>query len=332
MASLAPVLRYTDGLNGERDETTVAAVSAQQDVSTFQGMIRVLENYWMQQGCIVQQSYDMEMGAGTFHSSTFLRAIGPEPWNACHVQSSRRPTDGRYGDNPNRLQHYYQFQVAMKPSPPAMQDLYLGSLEALGFDLAVHDVRFVEDNWESPTLGAWGLGWEVWLNGMEVTQYTYFQQCGGLVCNPVLGELAYGIERLAMYIQQVESVYDLVWGHSASGTISYGDVFHQNEVEQSAYNFEHADVKALFALFDQCENECTSLCDKVLPMPAYEQVLRASHTFNLLDARHAISVTERQRYILRVRTLARAVANAWAERREQLGHPLLASEEEAAHG
>ncbi len=332
MASLCPVLRYTGGSTGQRDLSTVAAVSAQQDVSTFQGMIRVLENYWIQQGCIVQQSYDMEMGAGTFHSSTFLRAIGPEPWNACHVQSSRRPTDGRYGDNPNRLQHYYQFQVAMKPSPPAMQDLYLGSLEALGFDLAVHDVRFVEDNWESPTLGAWGLGWEVWLNGMEVTQYTYFQQCGGLACKPVLGELAYGLERIAMYVQNVESVYDLVWGHSASGTISYGDVFHQNEVEQSAYNFEHADVQALFATFDQCERDCESLCGKGLPMPAYEQVLRASHTFNLLDARHAISVTERQRYILRVRTLARAVASAWAERREQLGHPLLASEEGATHG
>ena len=309
----------------------VAAMAAQHDVSTFQGMIRVLQDYWMQQGCIVQQSYDMEMGAGTFHSSTFLRAIGPEPWNACHVQSSRRPTDGRYGDNPNRLQHYYQFQVAMKPSPPAMQDLYLGSLEALGFDLSVHDVRFVEDNWESPTLGAWGLGWEVWLNGMEVTQYTYFQQCGGMVCKPVLGELAYGLERLAMYVQNVESVYDLVWGHSANGTISYGDVFHQNEVEQSAFNFEHADVQALFSNFDQCERDCVSLCEKGLPMPGYEQVLRASHTFNLLDARHAISVTERQRYILRVRTLARVVAEAWAARREELGHPLLATTVGAAH-
>ncbi len=309
-----------------------AAIAAQHDVGTFQGMIRVLEDYWTQRGCIAQQSYDMEMGAGTFHSSTFLRAIGPEPWNACHVQSSRRPTDGRYGDNPNRLQHYYQFQVAMKPSPPAMQDLYLGSLEALGFDLSIHDVRFVEDNWESPTLGAWGLGWEVWLNGMEVTQYTYFQQCGGLPCKPVLGELAYGLERLAMYVQNVESVYDLVWGRSAGGTVSYGDVFHQNEVEQSAYNFEHADVQALSATFDQCERDCTSLCEKGLPMPAYEQVLRASHTFNLLDARHAISVTERQRYILRVRTLSRAVAQAWSERREQLGYPLLAAAEERAHG
>jgi len=301
----------------------MAQALVQNDVSTFQGMIRTLQDYWAAQGCIVQQPYDMEMGAGTFHSSTFLRAIGPEPWHACHVQGSRRPTDGRYGDNPNRLQHYYQFQVAMKPSPPAMQSLYLGSLEALGLDLAEHDVRFVEDNWESPTLGAWGLGWEVWLNGMEVTQYTYFQQCGGLPCSPVLGELAYGIERLAMYIQQVESVYDLVWGHSAAGTISYGDVFHQNEVEQSAYNFEHADVQTLFSTFDRCEQHCLTLCERELPMPAYEQVLRASHTFNLLDARHAISVTERQRYILRVRTLSRAVAKAWAARREALGHPLL---------
>lgn len=309
----------------------MASSAAQHDVKTFQGMIRVLEDYWVRQGCIAQQSYDMEMGAGTFHTSTFLRAIGPEPWNACHVQSSRRPTDGRYGDNPNRLQHYYQFQVAMKPSPPAMQDLYLGSLDALGFNLSVHDVRFVEDNWESPTLGAWGLGWEVWLNGMEVTQYTYFQQCGGLACKPVLGELAYGLERLAMYVQNVESVYDLVWGHSASGTITYGDVFHQNEVEQSAYNFEHADVAALFGTFDQCETDCQALCAAELPMPAYEQVLRASHTFNLLDARHALSVTERQRYILRVRTLARAVAEAWTAKRETLGHPLLADSAEAAH-
>jgi len=226
------------------------------DVQTFQGMIATLQEYWSAQGCIVQQPYDMEMGAGTFHSSTFLRAIGPEPWHACHTQASRRPTDGRYGENPNRLQHYYQFQVAMKPSPPAMQELYLGSLQALGFDPLEHDIRFVEDNWESPTLGAWGLGWEVWLNGMEVTQYTYFQQCGGITCSPVLGELAYGIERLAMYIQKVESVYDLVWGHTASGTIHYGDVFHQNEVEQSAYNFEYADVQTLFSTFEHCESAC----------------------------------------------------------------------------
>ena len=303
-----------------------AKLDERPDVKTFQGMIAVLQDYWSRQGCLVQQSYDMEMGAGTFHSSTFLRAIGPEPWHACHTQSSRRPTDGRYGENPNRLQHYYQFQVAMKPSPENMQDIYLGSLEALGFNTLEHDIRFVEDNWESPTLGAWGLGWEVWLNGMEVTQYTYFQQCGGLVCNPVLGELAYGIERLAMYIQQVESVYDLVWGHTAAGPVTYGDVFHQNEVEQSAYNFEHADVDALFLQFDQCEKDCARLCEQALPMPAYEQVLRASHSFNLLDARHAISVTERQRYILRVRTLSRLVAEAWQAKREALGFPLLKGE------
>ena len=295
----------------------------ERDVTTFQGMVRTLQDYWSSKGCIVQQPYDMEMGAGTFHSSTFLRALGPEPWHACHVQGSRRPTDGRYGDNPNRLQHYYQFQVAMKPSPDDMQGLYLGSLRALGLDLAVHDVRFVEDNWESPTLGAWGLGWEVWLNGMEVTQYTYFQQCGGLPCRPVLGELAYGIERLAMYLQDVESVYDLAWGRTSAGVVTYGDVFHQNEVEQSAYNFEHADVDALFRTFEQCETDCERLCEAGLPMPAYERVLAASHAFNLLDARHAISVTERQRYILRVRTLARQVAEAWVGRREALGFPLL---------
>ncbi|PID61793.1 MAG: glycine--tRNA ligase subunit alpha [Gammaproteobacteria bacterium] len=290
---------------------------------TFQGMIDVLQRYWSAQGCIVQQPYDMPMGAGTFHSSTFLHAIGPEPWNACHTQASRRPTDGRYGDNPNRLQHYYQFQVVMKPSPENMQEIYLGSLRALGFDLAEHDVRFVEDNWESPTLGAWGLGWEVWLNGMEITQYTYFQQCGGMPCRPVLGELAYGIERIAMYIQHVESVYDLVWGHTPAGPVTYGDVFHQNEVEQSAYNFEHADVDALFLQFAQCEADCERLCEAALPLPAYEQVLTASHTFNLLDARHALSVTERQRYILRVRALARKAAETWHARREALGFPLL---------
>ncbi len=295
------------------------------DVRSFQGMISVLQQYWAEQGCIVQQPYDMEMGAGTFHSSTFLHAIGPEPWYACHTQGSRRPTDGRYGDNPNRLQHYYQFQVAMKPSPQNMQELYLGSLEALGFDLLEHDVRFVEDNWESPTLGAWGLGWEVWLNGMEVTQYTYFQQCGGIACKPVLGELAYGIERLAMYIQGVESVYDLLWGHTPSGPVSYGDVFHQNEVEQSAYNFEHADTAEMFRVFDICERECQRLVELKLPLPAYEQVLRGSHTFNLLDARHAISVTERQRFILRVRGMSRAVAEAYLQSREELGFPLLAA-------
>ncbi len=301
----------------------MAASTTPHDVKTFQGMIAALQTYWSEQGCIIQQPYDMEVGAGTFHSSTFLRAIGPEPWYACHTQASRRPTDGRYGENPNRLQHYYQFQVVMKPSPANMQVLYLGSLSALGFDPLVHDIRFVEDNWESPTLGAWGLGWEVWLNGMEVTQYTYFQQCGGLECKPVLGELAYGIERLAMYIQGVESIYDLVWAHTPAGPITYGDVFHQNEVEQSAYNFEHANTEELFHTFDVCESECQKLCEAALPLPAYEQVLRASHSFNLLDARRAISVTERQRFILRVRTLSRAVAIAYAESRERLGHPLL---------
>lgn len=302
-----------------------AAAPASQDAQTFQGIIATLQDYWSRQGCIVQQPYDMEVGAGTFHTSTFLRAIGPEPWHACHTQASRRPTDGRYGDNPNRLQHYYQFQVVMKPSPTDMQAIYLGSLSALGFDPLVHDIRFVEDNWESPTLGAWGLGWEVWLNGMEVTQYTYFQQCGGLECKPVLGELAYGIERLAMYIQNVESVYDLVWAHTPNGAITYGDVFHQNEVEQSAYNFEHAKVDELFHQFDACEQACNDLLALAvpLPLPAYEHVLSASHAFNLLDARHAISVTERQRYILRVRTMARGVAEAYAASRERLGYPLL---------
>lgn len=301
----------------------MAASKTPFDIKTFQGMIAALQAYWSEQGCIVQQPYDMEVGAGTFHTSTFLRAIGPEPWYACHTQAARRPTDGRYGENPNRLQHYYQFQVVMKPSPANMQELYLGSLEALGFDTLVHDIRFVEDNWESPTLGAWGLGWEVWLNGMEVTQYTYFQQCGGLECKPVLGEIAYGIERLAMYIQGVDSIYNLLWAHTPNGPVSYGDIFHQNEVEQSAYNFEHANTQELFHSFDACEAECQKLCAADLPLPAYEQVLRASHSFNLLDARRAISVTERQRFILRVRTLSRAVAVAYAESRERLGHPLL---------
>jgi glycyl-tRNA synthetase alpha chain len=269
------------------------------------------------------QPYDMEMGAGTFHTATFLRSIGPEPWNAAYVQPSRRPTDGRYGENPNRLQHYYQFQVAMKPSPKNIQELYLGSLEMMGIDTLTHDIRFVEDNWESPTLGAWGLGWEVWLNGMEVTQFTYFQQVGGLDCRPVTGEITYGIERIAMYLQGVESVYDLVWTNGPQGPVTYGDVFLQNEVEQSAYNFEHADVDFHFALFDQCEKQSNKLIEAGLPLPAYEQVLKASHAFNLLDARHAISVTERQRYILRVRALARAVAQSYYEARERLGFPML---------
>jgi len=293
------------------------------DVSTFQGLIFALQDYWAKQGCVILQPYDMEMGAGTFHSATFLRAIGPEPWRTAYVQPSRRPTDGRYGENPNRLQHYYQFQVLLKPSPIEIQDLYLGSLKALGIDTLEHDVRFVEDNWESPTLGAWGLGWEVWLNGMEVTQFTYFQQVGGLECRPVSGEITYGLERIAMYLQGVESIYDLVWAEGPQGVVTYGDVFHQNEVEQSAYNFEHADTESLFGWFDTCERESQKLIEAGLPLPAYEQVLKASHSFNLLDARHAISVTERQRYILRVRSLARAVAESYYAAREALGFPML---------
>ena len=302
------------------------------DASTFQGLIFALQQYWADQGCVILQPYDMEMGAGTFHTATFLRSIGPEPWNAAYVQPSRRPTDGRYGENPNRLQHYYQFQVAMKPSPLNIQELYLGSLEMLGLDCKVHDIRFVEDNWESPTLGAWGLGWEVWLNGMEVTQFTYFQQVGGIDCRPVAGEITYGLERIAMYLQSVESVFDLIWTHGPDGPVTYGDVFHQNEVEQSTYNFEHADVEFLFSFFDQCEKESSKLIELGLPLPAYEQVLKASHAFNLLDARHAISVTERQRYILRVRTLARAVAQAYHDAREKLGFPMLKDQKEQAHG
>ena len=293
------------------------------DVSTFQGLIFALQNYWSDQGCVILQPYDMEMGAGTFHPATFLRAIGPEPWSAAYVQPSRRPTDGRYGENPNRLQHYYQFQVVIKPSPLDIQELYLGSLKMLGLDPLVHDIRFVEDNWESPTLGAWGLGWEVWLNGMEVTQFTYFQQVGGLECKPVTGEITYGLERIAMYLQNVDSVFDLVWTDGPLGKVSYGDVFHQNEVEMSAYNFEQANVKELFHQFDVCEKESNQLIENDLPLPAYEMVLKASHYFNLLDARHAISVTERARFIGRVRALSRAVAQAYFNRREALGFPML---------
>lgn len=289
---------------------------------TFQELILTLQSYWADKGCVVLQPYDMEMGAGTFHTATFLRSLGPETWNAAYVQPSRRPTDGRYGDNPNRLQHYYQFQVVLKPNPPNIQELYLGSLKAIGIDTLTHDVRFVEDNWESPTLGAWGLGWEVWLNGMEVTQFTYFQQVGGLECFPVTGEITYGLERLAMYIQGVDSVYDLVWTDGPFGTVTYGDVFHQNEVEQSTYNFEHADVPKMFELFDFYEQQADKLAEADLPLPAYEMVLKASHAFNLLDARGAISVTERQRFILRVRTLARKVAQKYVEARAKLGFPL----------
>ncbi len=299
------------------------SIHLQNDLNTFQGLIAALQQYWSEQGCIVQQPLDIEVGAGTFHPSTFLRAVGPEPWSACHVQGSRRPTDGRYGENPNRLQHYFQFQVVMKPSPNDFQELYLGSLKALGFDPLVHDIRFVEDNWESPTLGAWGLGWEVWLNGMEVTQFTYFQQVGGLECRPVMGEIAYGLERLAMYIQGVDSVYDLIWSEHNGHRVTYGDVYLQNEIEQSAYNFEHADVDALFTAFDNHEAQAQALTEKGLSMPAYEHVLGASHTFNLLDARHAISVTERQRYILRIRQQARNVAEAYLASREALDFPLV---------
>lgn len=274
---------------------------------TFQALILTLQNYWASRGCVVLQPYDMEVGAGTFHTATFLRALTPERWNAAYVQPSRRPTDGRYGDNPNRLQHYYQFQVVLKPNPANIQELYLGSLKAIGIDTLTHDVRFVEDNWESPTLGAWGLGWEVWLNGMEVTQFTYFQQVGGIECFPVTGEITYGLERLAMYIQGVDSVYDLVWADGEFGRVTYGDVFHQNEVEQSAYNFEHANVAKLFELFDFYEEQADKLVAVNLPLPAYEMVLKASHAFNLLDARGAISVTERQRFILRVRTDRKSV-------------------------
>ncbi len=287
-------------------------------IETFQGLIFALQQFWAKQGCVILQPLDMEVGAGTFHPATFLRAIGPETWNTAYVQPSRRPTDGRYGENPNRLQHYYQFQVLLKPSPDNIQELYLQSLTELGIDTAIHDIRFVEDNWESPTLGAWGLGWEVWLNGMEVTQFTYFQQVGGLECYPVSGEITYGLERIAMYLQGVDSVYDLVWTEG----VSYGDVFHQNEVEMSTFNFEYADVAELFHQFDHYEKQSLALIEQNLPLPAYEMVMKASHTFNLLDARNAISVTERQRFILRVRTLARGVAEAYYASREKLGFPM----------
>ncbi len=301
----------------------VSITVTEHDVSTFQGLILALQEYWMQQMCVLQQPLDMEVGAGTFHPATFLRAIGPEPWRSAYVQPSRRPTDGRFGENPNRLQHYYQFQVVLKPSPINIQELYLDSLRYLGLDLLEHDVRFVEDNWESPTLGAWGLGWEVWLNGMEVTQFTYFQQVGGLECRPVTGEITYGLERIAMYLQGVESVYDLIWTKNKTTQVTYGNVFHQNEVEMSLFNFEHVNVENMVAYFDDLEEECSKLLELDLPLPAYEMVLKASHTFNLLDARHAISVTERQRYILRIRNLAKSVAENYYRRREKLGFPML---------
>ena len=299
---------------------------ANESTKTFQGLILTLQNYWAEQGCVIQQPLDLEVGAGTLHQATFLRAIGPEPWSAAYVQPCRRPTDGRYGENPNRLQHYYQYQVVIKPSPLDIQEMYLGSLKAIGIDPLEHDIRFVEDNWESPTLGAWGLGWEVWLNGMEVTQFTYFQQAGGIECKPVMGEITYGLERIAMYLQEVDSIYDLVRTDGPLGKVYYRDVFHQNEVEQSKYNFEHANVDKLFELFDYYESESKNLIDNNLPLPAYEMVLKASHTFNLLDARGAISVTERQRFILRVRTIARAVAETYYAAREELGFPMLNGE------
>lgn len=298
---------------------------AQATPRTFQDLILRLQQYWAKQGCAVLQPYDIEVGAGTFHTATFLRSIGPEPWSAAYVQPCRRPTDGRYGENPNRLQHYYQFQVLIKPSPDNFQELYLGSLIELGVDPLTHDVRFVEDNWESPTLGAWGLGWEVWLNGMEISQFTYFQQAGGIDCKPVSGEVTYGLERIAMYLQEVDSVYDLLWSEGANGTqdIYYRDVFHQNEVEQSTYNFEHANTDLLFSNFDAYEGECLKLVELNLPLPGYEMVMKASHAFNLLDARGAISVTERQGYILRVRTMARSIAQCYLASREALGFPML---------
>jgi glycyl-tRNA synthetase alpha chain len=307
---------------------------------TFQQIILLLQSYWDRQGCALLQPYDMEVGAGTSHTATFLRALGPEPWRAAYVQPSRRPKDGRYGENPNRTQHYYQYQVVLKPSPPDILERYLGSLEALGLDLKQNDVRFVEDDWENPTLGAWGLGWEVWLNGMEITQFTYFQQVGGLECNPLTGEITYGLERLAMYLQGKESLFDLVWTESTEslrdGTksladggrraLTYRDVYHQNEVEQSTYNFEQSNVPKLFELFAFYEADAKRLLEAKLPLPGYEMILKAAHTFNLLDARGAISVTERAAYIGRIRALSRQVAQAYVESREALGFPMLPDE------
>jgi glycyl-tRNA synthetase alpha chain len=303
------------------------------DLKTFQGLVAALQDFWGQKGCVLLQPFDLEVGAGTFHPDTFLRAIGPEPWNAAHVQASRRPSDGRYGEHPNRNQHFYQYQVVLKPSPLNIQELYLDSLKSIGIDPLKHDIRFVEDNWESPTLGAAGLGWEVWLNGMEITQFTYFQQVGGLECRPVMGEIAYGIERIAMTLQGIKHFKDMIWVKGELGAITYADIFHQNEVEMSHYAFEKANVSQLFKQFDFYEEECKALIEEALSIPAYEMVLKASHTFNLLDARRAISVSERQRYILRVRTMARAVAETYYKAREKLGFPLLKTQKpEEAHG
>lgn len=285
---------------------------------TFQDIILKLQHYWANQGCAILQPYDMEVGAGTSHTATFLRSLGPEPWKATYVQPSRRPKDGRYGKNPNRLQHYYQLQVVLKPSPLNILELYLGSLKALGFNLKENDIRFVEDDWENPTLGAWGLGWEVWLNGMEITQFTYFQQVGGIDCKPITGEITYGLERLAMYIQGVDNVYDLTW----TDNLKYGDVYLQNEIEQSAYNFEHSDADFLFQAFTAHEKQANHLIREHLALPAYEQVLKAAHSFNLLDARGSISITERAEYIGRIRNLARNVASSYLQSRANLGFPL----------
>ncbi len=298
-------------------------MSSLQNPITFQEVIFKLQQYWSEQGCVILQPLDLEVGAGTFHPASFLKAIGPEPWSAAYVQPSRRPTDGRYGENPNRLQHYYQFQVILKPSPENIQALYLDSLRTLGIDPLLHDIRFVEDNWESPTLGAWGLGWEVWQDGMEVSQFTYFQQVGGLECKPITGELTYGLERLAMFIQGVDSLFDLVWTVGKNGPVKYRDIFHQNEVEMSHYNFSHADVDFLMLSFENYEQNAKSLCQKNLPLAAYEMVLKASHTFNLLDSRQAVSVTERQAYILRIRKLAQEIAKSYYLSREALGFPNL---------
>ena len=285
----------------------------------FQQVILTLQNFWARKGCVLVQPYDLEVGAGTFHHATTLRALGPEPWNVAYVQPSRRPTDGRYGENPNRLQHYYQYQVLLKPSPLNVQDLYLQSLEALGINVLEHDIRFVEDDWESPTLGAAGLGWEIWLDGMEITQFTYFQMCGSIECNPVAVELTYGLERITMYLQQIDNVYDLQWNDD----LVYGDLHHQQEVEQSTYNFEVADTGMLFDLFNKYEAEAKRIVSPKMVLPAYEFCLKCSHVFNLLDARGAISVTERTGFIARVRNLARACAESWVAQREAMGFPLL---------
>jgi len=311
-----------DTLSGLSLNKTLMDKETPAQMQTFQELILALQNFWAKRGCVIAQPYDMEMGAGTFHPSTFLRAIGPEPWSSAYVQPCRRPTDGRYGDNPFRLQHYYQFQVVIKPSPLDFQEVYLDSLRAIGIDPTVHDVRFVEDNWESPTLGAWGLGWEVWLNGMEITQFTYFQQVAGLECYPVMGEITYGLERLALYLQGVEDFQQLVWAKNDNGIVSYADVFHQYEVEMSTFNFDQADIEGLFSQFEFYASETTRMLDVDLPLAAYEYVIKASHTFNLLDARQAISVTERQRFMLRVRTLSSTVGQSYFNARKALGFPL----------